>query len=442
MSENFANNFNTSIPGGQTQAQPTQSAAPQGYYYPQQAQGQVPGQQAQPVYQNAAAPIPGQQTQAAYRNASAPSRAQPYPYAPTQPAMQYVPYQYPNGYPIYPGNPYYYDPVLARREYEKRLKVEKAKSSLRYLGNMAGLSILLFLIFNTVMSTVLAVPGFIELYKTNSAFTSAFSIVGSFIYLFIPFTIVALLTRIKDKSVNFFPFKKMNTKRALLCIPIGLLVCLIANIITNFIVNIFDSFGVKLSQQSDSMAEPNTAFTLFLAFICTAVMPALLEEYSLRGVILQPARKYGMMFAIVSSSAIFGLMHGNLIQAPFAFIVGMCFAFLAIKCDSLWIGVILHLINNGFSVIMSFAESKMPETSFNIAYYIIISVTAVAGIACLVVLIMTDRQFFKKSEGNIAGEEAAILSAGQKFVAYFINVPMIISFLFIVLLTAQFVARK
>lgn len=426
MAENTSNNINNACSGGQAPAQPSQSAVPQGGYYTQQASQPAPGQQAQQVNPYGAQP----------------SQGQPYPYAPTRPAMQYVPYQYQNSFPIYPSNPYYYDPVRAREEYEKRLKVEKAKSSLRYLGNMAGLSVLLFLIFNTVMSTVLAVPKFAELYRTNSVFTSGFFIVSSFFYLFIPFTIIALLTRIKDKNVNFFPFRKMKPKRALLCIPIGLTVCIIANIFTNFIINIFDSFGVELSQQSDSMAEPQNAFALFLAFMCTAVMPALLEEYSLRGVILQPARKYGMMFAIVSSSAIFGLMHGNLIQAPFAFLVGMCFAYLSIKCDSLWIGVILHLINNGFSVIMSYVGERVSETSLNIAYYVIISVTAVAGIACLVVLIMTDRQFFKKEEGNIAGEEAKILSKGQKFVAYFINVPMIISFVLIILLTAQFVARK
>ena len=424
MSENSYKNMNEAFNNAGIPAQ--QQAQAYNYYYPQQ-----PSQ-----------PIPGQPSQEAQVNGSAPVNSQAYPYAPTQPAVQYIPYQYPNGYPVYPGNPYYYDPALAREEYEKRLKVEKAKSSLRYLGNMAGLSILFFLIFNTIMSTVLAVPKYMELYRTNSVFTSAFSIVGSFVYLFIPFTIVALLTRIKDKNVNFFPFKKMKPKRALLCIPIGLTVCIIANIVTNFIITVFDSVGVKLSQQSDTMAEPKSAFALFLAFICTAIMPALLEEYSLRGVILQPARKYGMLFAIISSSAIFGLMHGNLIQAPFAFIVGMCFAYLSIKCDSLWLGVILHFINNGFSVIMSFVGDRISETSLNIVYYIIISVTAIAGIACLIALIITDGQFFKKQEGNIAGEEAKILSAGQKFVAYFINVPMIISFVFIVLMTAQFVARK
>ena len=401
-----------------------------------------PQQPAQPQQGYGYYYIPAQAAQQPQPQAPAQAAGQPYPYAPTQPAVPYTPYYYPNGYPIAPGSPYYYNPELARKEYEKRLKVEKAKADLRYLGNMSGLSVLLFLVFNTLVATLLVLPNMMELYRTNSVFTSAFSIVASFIYIFIPFGIVALLIRNRDKKVNFFPFKKMNPRRALLCIPIGLTACIAANIFTNFIINLFDSLGIKLSQQTDSMAEPDGAFALFLAFVCTAIMPALLEEFALRGVILQPARKYGMLFAILSSSAIFGLMHGNLIQAPFAFLVGMCFAFLAIKCDSLWIGVILHAINNGFSVIMSYAGDRMPEASYNLLYYIIISVTAIAGIACFVVLLLTDKAFFKKEEGSLAGEEAKILTAGQKFVAYFINAPMLISFVLILLTTAQFIAKK
>ena len=368
---------------------------------------------------------------------------QSYPTVPTQPAVPYQPYaQYPNGYPIYPNNPYYYDPEKARQEYEKRLKVEKAKQALRYLGNMSGLSIILFLVFNTLVSSVLAVPGWMELYQKNSVFNSAFSIIASFVYIFIPFSIIAFLIRRRDTKVNFFPFKKMQPRRALLCIPIGLSVCIGANVFTNMIINLFDSIGVKLSQQSDGMVEPQGAFALVMSVLCTALMPALLEEYALRGVILQPARRYGMLFAIISSSAIFGLMHGNLIQAPFAFLVGMCFAFMAIKCDSLWIGVILHFLNNGFSVVMSYLMKRLPEAKINLIYYIIIGIVVVAGIVCFAVLLVKDKEFFKKTEGNIAGEEATILSAGQKFVSYFVNAPMIISFVLIVLLTAQYIAKK
>ena len=367
---------------------------------------------------------------------------QGYSYPPTQPAMPYTPYQYPNGYPIYPGNPYYYDPVLARKEYEKRLKIEQAKESLRYLGNISGLSVILFLAFNTVISLLLTVPGMMDLYQNNSLFYSAFSIVASFMYLFVPFSIIAALIRRRDKAVNFFPFKKMNSKRALLCIPIGAAACLLANVLTSLFVSLLENFGISLSQQSDTAVRPDTVPELLLAIACTAIMPALLEEYALRGVLLQPARRYGMVFAILSTSAIFGLMHGNLIQAPFAFLVGCCFAFLAIKCDSLWIGVILHFLNNGFSVLMEYLDKKLPELTYNAVYYVCVSVIALAGIVCLVVLIVSDKQFFKKTEGDAAKEEAGILSAGQKFVAYFVNAPMIISFVLMALLTLQYIAKK
>ena len=413
------------VPYG-TQGAPAPNAAPAQPYYPQQ-QGNYPLQQG--VY-------------APQQGGYVPQNVPQNPYAAGgQPAQLQSAGYYPNGYPIYPGNPYYYNPAQAQAEYEKRLKVEKAKKSLRYLGNMSGLSVILFLLFNTVVSTVLTLPGLYQLYTKNAVFSAAFSIVGSFIYMFVPFAIVALLIRLRDKQVNFFPYKKMNPKRALLSIPIGLTVCIGANIVVNLIITLFESFGIKLSQQSDAMAQPRGAFALVITLVSTAVMPALLEEFAIRGVILQPARRYGMAFAIISSSVIFGIMHGNLIQAPFAFIVGMCFAFFAIKCDSLWIGVILHFINNSFSVVMSYLGERMPENTLNLIYYIIIGVVVLAGIACFVVLLLTDKQFFKKEEGNIAGEEAKLLTKGQKFVAFFVNAPMIISFVIIGLLTAQYVSK-
>ena len=445
--------YQFSQPNAGAAPQPPQGQAPaqgQQYVSPGTPAGQtvpaVPyGAQGAPVQPNTAA----QPYYVPQQGAFAPQQGTPYspqtqqnPYAGGQHPVQPQPVgYYPNGYPIYPGNPYYYNPEQARQEYEKRLKVEKAKKSLRYLGNMSGLAVIVFLLFNTVVSTVLTLPGVYKLYTENAVFSAAFSIIASFIYMFVPFMIVALLIRLRDKQVNFFPFKKMNAKRALLSIPIGLTVCIGANIVVNIIITLFENAGVKLSQQSDAMAEPKSAFALIITLVSTAVMPALLEEFAIRGVILQPARRYGMAFAIISSSVIFGIMHGNLIQAPFAFMVGLCFAFFAIKCDSLWISVILHFINNGFSVIMGYLGERMPESAFNLMYYIIIGVVALAGVTCFVVLLLTDKQFFKKEKGNIAGEEAVLLTKGQKFTAFFINAPMIISFVIIGLLTAQYVSK-
>ena len=380
-----------------------------------------------------------------------PRPVQPYAPAPQPqanyspyPAQQYSPYPY-GQYNPYAGNPYYYgqypyyNAQFATEQYQKQLKIEQAKKKVRFLGNMAGVSILLFLLMNVLVSFFVLIPGIKELYTSNSAFQSAFSIVASFLYIFLPFLITYAVIRKREPDVEFFRFKKIKPKRLILCVPIGLAVCLVGNIITNLIINLLSYAGVTLSQPSDSLAKIDTVPALLLSLVSTAIMPALLEEFALRGVIMQPMRKYGTAFAIICSSVIFGVMHGNLIQAPFAFIVGLGVAFFAIKCDSLWIAVIIHMLNNGYSVIMSFLDNHIKQKTLDTVNYAVIGVIALLAIICAIILLVSDKDFLRKENGNIAGEDAKILSAGQKAFAFFINVPMLVSFAFIAVLTAQYV---
>ena len=396
---------------------------------------------APPQAQYQAQPDRPQPPQPQYRQPQAQS-APPQGYSPYAAQYGYNPY---GQYGSYPQNPYYYgqypyyNPQLAAEQYQRQLKIEQAKKKIRFLGNMAGISILLFLVMNVIISTVILVPSVKELYSSSAAFQSAFSMVASFFYIFIPFLITFAVVRKREPEVEFFPFGKIKPKRALLCIPIGLAVCLAANIITNLLIQLLSSAGVELSQPSDSMAKIETVPALLLSLAATAIMPALLEEFALRGVIMQPMRKYGMAFAIICSSVIFGIMHGNLIQAPFAFIVGLGLAFFAIKCGSLWIGVIIHMLNNGYSVILSFLENRVAEKTLETANYIVAGAIALLAVVCAAILFVSDKDLFKKETGNISCEDAKLLNAGQKAFAFFVNVPMIISFVFIALLTIQYV---
>lgn len=384
-----------------------------------------------------------------------PRPAQPY-VSPPQPQANYNPYatqqyaQYPYGqYNPYAGNPYYYgqqyqqypyyNAQFATEQYQKQLKIEQAKKKVRFLGTMSGVAVLLFLLMNVLVSTAILIPGIKELYSTSAAFQSAFSIVSAFLYIFIPFMITYAVVKKREPDVDFFPFKKMNPKRAILSVPIGLAVCLAGNIITNLFINLLSSAGLKLSQPSDFAAKTNTVPALLLSLVATAIMPALLEEFALRGVIMQPMRKYGTAFAIICSSVIFGTMHGNLIQAPFAFIVGLGVAFFAIKCDSIWIAVIIHMLNNGYSVIMDFLGNRIAQKSLDMISYIVVGAIVLLAVICAVILLVSDKDFFKKETGNIACEDAKILGAGQKAFAFFVNAPMIVSFVLIALLTAQYV---
>ena len=70
-----------------------------------------------------------------------------------------------------------------------------------------------------------------------------------------------------------------------------------------------------------------------------------------RGIIQKPLEKYGKMLAIVVSSLLFAIYHGNIIQGIYAFICGLLLGFVASEY-SLKYSVILHVFNNLISTII------------------------------------------------------------------------------------------
>ena len=63
-------------------------------------------------------------------------------------------------------------------------------------------------------------------------------------------------------------------------------------------------------------------------------------------------RKYGDKFALLASALVFAVMHGNLVQAPFALIAGFGLGYLSIKTGTIWTGIAIHAANNLISVIV------------------------------------------------------------------------------------------
>ena len=64
-----------------------------------------------------------------------------------------------------------------------------------------------------------------------------------------------------------------------------------------------------------------------------------IEEFAMRGVVMQSLRKYGDWFAIIMSSLVLALVHGNMVQIPFAFIAGIAIGYAVTVTGSMWTGV-------------------------------------------------------------------------------------------------------
>ena len=69
------------------------------------------------------------------------------------------------------------------------------------------------------------------------------------------------------------------------------------------------------------------------------------EELLFRGAVLRSLQPYGKRFAIFCSALLFGLVHQNLTQTPFAFGFGLLAGYVAVEYSILW-SMSLHILNN------------------------------------------------------------------------------------------------
>ena len=94
------------------------------------------------------------------------------------------------------------------------------------------------------------------------------------------------------------------------------------------------------------------------------IMAPLVEELLFRGAIQGYMHQKGMkpLHAILIASAIFGIVHMNPIQIPFAFAIGLIFGWLYYRTGSLVPGIVGHFINNSIACIQM---ATMTEEEFN-----------------------------------------------------------------------------
>lgn len=100
--------------------------------------------------------------------------------------------------------------------------------------------------------------------------------------------------------------------------------------------------GYSIMDEIESATGGSTTLSMFLyaAFIGPAA-----EELVYRGIVLRSLQKYGKGLAIVVSSILFGVMHGNFLQGIFAILVGIVLSYITIEYSIKW-AILLHIINN------------------------------------------------------------------------------------------------
>lgn len=98
---------------------------------------------------------------------------------------------------------------------------------------------------------------------------------------------------------------------------------------------------------------------LLSAVFSMAVFPAVFEELSFRGIFLSGYRFLSKWKRAFVCALLFGLLHMNLQQLPYAFCVGFIFCFLVERTNSIWASILPHMLINGTTVYSMFSEPDM-----------------------------------------------------------------------------------
>lgn len=204
-------------------------------------------------------------------------------------------------------------------------------------------------------------------------------------------------------------------------------VCMVANLIANGISAFFQEFGISTSSSMDIM-EP-TMPSYLLNVLVIAVLPALLEELVFRGYVLQALRPYGDWFAIFVSALLFGLMHENIEQIPFAFVVGLALGWLCVYTNNIWLSVAAHFCNNALSLTLDFLGNQMEESAAEtFCMYTMLGV-GLLGIISAVILVIRRRWMF------LPTPRRSLLPVSRRLGILCKSAPMAISVVVFILMT-------
>lgn len=122
----------------------------------------------------------------------------------------------------------------------------------------------------------------------------------------------------------------------------------------------------------------------FSMFLYAGLLAPVAEEILFRGLILRSLMPFGKRFAVFCSAFTFGLFHGNLIQTPFAFLVGLVLGYVAAEYSVFW-AMLLHMINNlVVADSLSRLTQSLPVEAANLVLWAILLLFTVSAVVVLI----------------------------------------------------------
>ncbi|WP_297637185.1 type II CAAX endopeptidase family protein [uncultured Clostridium sp.] len=244
------------------------------------------------------------------------------------------------------------------------------------------------------------------------------------LFFLIPAIIYVILTKQSFKQV--FKLNRMSVKNIFLVILLGF-VC----------VPLMNSFGIISSIFFENTIQSfmgnilETPYIILLLLI--AVMPAITEEITLRGVVLSGYDEKSKLKAALMSGVLFGIFHLNAHQFLYTMALGFILAYAVRVTGSIYASMIMHFILNGTSITLQKIMMMVNTNQESIELIEKIDFMYL-GSAIVMIILMGTIAFFilKKLEKNYNIKNGIVVN-NQRTFKYIknkekiINIPFIMS---------------
>ena len=161
----------------------------------------------------------------------------------------------------------------------------------------------------------------------------------------IPFAIYCIWTR--SNPLTLIRFKKVK--------PLSIVLAVLVMVFAYPVIILLNLLSMLFVDNAMANVLPSVVeMGIIPALLLMAVIPAVMEETIFRGCLYNAYSRVRPLAGVFLSALLFGLMHMNFNQMPYAFFLGVIMALMLEATDSIVIPMIMHFSLNGFTTVLSF----------------------------------------------------------------------------------------
>ncbi|MBE6799209.1 MAG: CPBP family intramembrane metalloprotease [Ruminococcaceae bacterium] len=300
---------------------------------------------------------------------------------------------------------------------EERREKLRRKREIRRLSNATAIPLIGFDIVGFVVALILQIFLIVLLGQDRTEellrdpdFNYLFSGFFSIIYLLFPFLLINKMTGIKLKST--VAFGRCRFSKAISAIMLGFGVIAVSQYASSYFSLVLENIlGRPVVNPAPEYGTGVVSWIINL--VCVGLIPAVMEEFAFRGVILGTTRKFTSDgLSILINATLFSMFHGNIHQIPFTFALGLYLSYITVYTGSVVPAMVVHGVNNSLAVVLSMltdSASGLAQTVISVSYYVILLLVGILG---LIIFINSDKDPLRLSKER---SEDAKTVAGDYF---------------------------